>query len=105
VNAMDKETQQMVRQWTYCSWKALLEKRGGYKKGAHAFSLLFPPEDDTMPPKRIKQWADWSLWRISTGEYEIVREDSGLFERFAATDDQAAEKESCRIARRLEKRP
>lgn len=54
-------------------------------------------------PKLIKQWADWSLLWMSKGEYELVREDCGWFERFAATDDQAAIKESCVIVKRYEK--
>mgnify|MGYP003375327635 CR=1 FL=1 len=61
-------------------------------------------EDDTMEhPRKIKQWADWSLWRISNKEYEIVRKDRPLSEKFEARDDQAAEKESCLIVKRLEK--
>lgn len=54
-------------------------------------------------PKLIQQWADWSLLQLSKGEYEIVRQDRSLFERFAATDDKAAIKESCVIVKRLEK--
>ena len=51
----------------------------------------------------VRQWADWSLLRVSGEGYEIRRNDRSLSQKFEARDDQAALKESCQIVRNLEK--